>query len=102
MKTLLTAVVATIGLSAFNSHAFESKQSIASSEMQHYVFTYNFDKQVVPLTKQFEETHQMFNYALALDIQDQIYSNLNTIVEANNSSLAKRIVRNNSRLGQSE
>lgn len=102
MKTLLTVLVATIGLSALSCHAFESKHALASSDMQHYVFTYNFDKQVDPLTRQFEETRQTLDYVLALDIQDQVYNNLNTIIEANTSNLAMINVQNNSRLSASE
>ncbi|MGK0273627.1 MAG: UDP-N-acetylmuramate-alanine ligase [Cocleimonas sp.] len=72
MKTLLTAVVATIGLSALSCHAFESNQTIAGSDMQHYVFTYNFNKPVNSVSTQFEETRQTLDYVLALDIQDQV------------------------------
>jgi hypothetical protein len=102
MKTLLTAVVATISLSALSSHAFESEQEIANSDMQRYVFTYNFNKQVDPVTKQFEETRQTLNYTLALDIQDQVYNNLNTADKANASWLVMNRVRNNSLLSVSE
>jgi len=72
-ETLLAAVVATICLSALSCHAFESKQAIASSDMQPYVFTYNFNKQVDPVAKQYNATRQTLDHVLALDIQDQVY-----------------------------
>ena len=98
MKTLLTAVVATIGLSALSCHAFESNQTIAGSDMEHYVFTDNYYKPVDSVSTQFKETRQTLNNVLAQDIQDQVYSNLNTIVDANTSILAKRRVQKNSQL----
>ena len=102
MKTLLTAVVATISLSALSCHAFESNQAVAGSDMEHYVFTYNSYKPVNSVNTQFKETRQTLNYVLALDIQDQVYSNLNTIVDSNSSILAKRRVQRNSQFRASE
>jgi UDP-N-acetylmuramate-alanine ligase len=102
MKTLLTAVVATIGLSALSCHAFESTITVAGSDMQRYVFTYNFNKQVDPLARQYKETSQTLDYALALDIQGQVYNNLNAIVVANSSRVAMRSNLANSQLSLSE
>jgi hypothetical protein len=90
MKTFLTAVIATISLSSFSSNALESQHTIASSDMQHYVFTYNFNKTVDPVSKQFAQTSQNLNYNLALDIQGQVYSNLSNIVQSSASTLAMR------------
>jgi hypothetical protein len=89
-------------LSALSCHVFESKQAIASSDMQPYVFTYNFNQQVDPVAKQYNATRQTLDYVLALDIQDQVYSHLNTIVEANNSMFAMKRAKDNSKLSLSE
>lgn len=102
MKNLLTVMIATIGLSGITSYAFASQQTTASSDMQHYVFTYQFNTKVDLIAAQYVQTRQALNYRLALDIQDQVYSNLSNIISPNNSVLAMRTSHNNSRLGDSE
>jgi len=47
--------------------------------MQHYVFTYHVNKHVDPISYQYNQTRQDILYVLALDIQHQVYRNLDSI-----------------------
>lgn len=79
MNKLLTSLISTIALSLFAAGALASSLNIADTNMQHYVFTYHVNKYVDPINHQYNETRQEISYVLALDIQRQVYRNLDTI-----------------------
>jgi hypothetical protein len=76
-KKSLTLVCATLFTLSFQAQA--ANPAAPPANMQHYTFTYHFDKLQNPVTKITRETQQYINYELVMDIQTSAWTTLHSV-----------------------